>query len=384
VRSWLGDHVPEGWRAQMTGASEDEYVAFQHWWLQELRQGGLAAPHWPKEWGGGFSLGEQIVIYEEMARADAPRLWLYYVALHHAPATLLHGASEEQQRRHLPAILDGEVWCQGFSEPEAGSDLASLRTRAVGDGDVYVVNGQKVWSSGAKYADWCLLLARTDPDAPKRKGISYFMLDMRSPGVEVRPIRETTGGAHFCELFFTDVRIPVENRIGAENEGWQVAQSTLAAERGLTMVEHAERMSIAFQTLVDLATANVDGRAAADDPGVRRQLAQTKAEVQVLQELVSTMVENLLRRAGVGPEASIIKIYFSELMQRFADLGLRLLGPPGELVSPAVRGAGLQSGNWMYDYLYSWGWTIGGGTNEVLRTQVAERVLGLPREPGLA
>ena len=189
VRDWCRAHVPAGWRPEQTGVPDAEYVAFQKWWFAELRAAGYAVPHWPAEWGGGMPAGHQVVLYQELAAHDAPRLVLQFVAIHHAAATLLAAGTQAQRRRHLPAIMDGEVWAQGFSEPEAGSDLASLRTTARRDGDRYIVNGQKLWASGAVHADWCLLLARTDPSAPKRRGISYFLLDMRSPGLDVRPRR---------------------------------------------------------------------------------------------------------------------------------------------------------------------------------------------------
>lgn len=196
VRAWCQGHVPHDWRRAQTGVSRDGYVAFQQAWLRTLDAGGWAVPHWPGAWGGGYSPTEQAIIYEELARADAPRLSLHFVALHHAAATLLGAGSAELQERHLPAIRRGEVWCQGFSEPGAGSDLASLSTRAVRRGDVYVVNGQKTWVSLGAEADWCLLLVRTDPQAPKRHGITYLVMDMRTPGVEVRPIRQPTGEEH--------------------------------------------------------------------------------------------------------------------------------------------------------------------------------------------
>ena len=242
VRDWCRTHIPADWRREQTGASDEEFVAFQQQWFQELRAAGYAVPHWPSEWGGGMPTAQQVVLYQELAAQDAPRLVLAFVAIHHAAATLLAAGTDEQRRRHLPAILDGEIWVQGFSEPEAGSDLASLRTSARHEGDAYVVNGQKLWASGAMHADWCLLLARSDPDAPKRKGISYFLMDMRSPGVDVRPIRNAIGDSHFCEIFLSDVTIPAANLIGAPNAGWQAAQSTLSAERGLTMLELAERL----------------------------------------------------------------------------------------------------------------------------------------------
>ena len=214
-----------------------------------------------REWGGGMSVAEQIVLYQELAAHDAPRLVLAFVGIHHAASTLLVAGTDEQRQRHLPAILDGEIWVQGFSEPEAGSDLASLRTTARRDGDAYVVNGQKLWASGGMHADWCLLLARTDPDAPKRNGISYFLLDMTTPGIDVRPIRNAIGDSHFCEIFLNDVEIPAANLVGAENAGWQVAQATLGAERGMTMLELAERLGNAgFRWLVEACPARRSDR----------------------------------------------------------------------------------------------------------------------------
>ena len=257
VRAWCVDNIPSDWRQAQTGATDEEFVAFQKAWFATLHSAGYAVPHWPREWGGGMSVAEQVVLYQELAAHDAPRLVLAFVGIHHAASTLLVAGTEEQRRRHLPAILDGEIWVQGFSEPEAGSDLASLRTSARREGDHYVVNGQKLWASGGMHADWCLLLARTDPDAPKRKGISYFLMDMTTPGVDVRPIRNAIGDSHFCEVFLNDVRIPAANLVGAENAGWQVAQATLGAERGMTMLELAERLGNAG---LQMAAAEQPGR----------------------------------------------------------------------------------------------------------------------------
>ena len=382
VRAWAEKHVPTGWEDRYGATADEEFVEFQRGWLRELRDGGYAAPHWSKEWGGGYSLAEQVIIFEEFSRVGAPRLRNFFVALNHTYSTLTHAGTEEQRQRHLPAILDGEVWCQGFSEPGAGSDLAGLRTRAARDGGAYVVNGQKVWSSGARHADWCLLLARTDPDAPKRRGISYFLLDMRSPGVEVRPIKQATGAAEFCELFLTDVAIPVQNRIGAENDGWRIAQTTLATERGLTILELAERMATAMSWVVDLAReSRIAGRPGIEDPVIREELVTHQTEVAILRRLCRQVVEDLARGGGAGPEASIIKIFYSELLQRLMAFGVSLagLGTHRHAVKPVS--AGWESGHWMLDYVDSWGWIIGGGTNEIQRSVVGERVLGLPREP---
>ena len=242
VREWCETHIPKDWQDQQRGASFDELVAFLRWWGAELRATGLLAPHWPKEWGGGFSIPEQVVIAEELARGGAPRNGLYHVGVFNAAPTLVHSATPEQQQRFLPGILDGEVWCQGFSEPNAGSDLASLQTRAVLDGDNYVVTGQKVWTSWAQVADWCMLLVRTDPEASKHKGITLLVVDMHSPGIEVRPIKQAYGASDFNEVFFDEVVVPVDQRIGRENDGWAVAQGTLAAERAIFILEMTERL----------------------------------------------------------------------------------------------------------------------------------------------
>jgi alkylation response protein AidB-like acyl-CoA dehydrogenase len=272
---------------------------------------------------------------------------------------------------------------QGFSEPEAGSDLASLRTTARRDGDQFVVNGQKLWASGGKHADWCLLLARTDPDAPKRSGarksagISYFLLDMTSPGVEVRPIRNAIGDSHFCEIFLNDVVIPAENLIGAENAGWHVAQATLGAERGMTMLELAERLGNAgFQWLVKTSPV--------DDPIVADRLAQFETEIAGLRGLCRKVVEdNEVGTAGPA-DASIVKLCYSELLQRLTDFGAEVSGLAAHTELAKPLSSGWESGAWVLDFIGSWEWTIPGGSSEIQRTIIAERGLGLPREPSSA
>src|ERR1700757_2135864 len=303
VKAWCAEHVPSHWREAQTGVSDQQFVDFQKWWFQELRGAGFAVPHWPREWGGGMSVSEQIILYQELAAHDAPRLVLAFVGIHHAASTLLAAGTDEQRRRHLPAILDGEIWVQGFSEPEAGSDLASLRTSARRDGDSYIVNGQKLWASGGMHADWCLLLARTDPNAPKRKGISYFLLDMSTAGIEVRPIRNAIGESHFCEIFLNDVKIPAANLIGAENAGWQVAQATLGAERGLTMLELAERLGHAgFRWLVDACRQT----RLIEDAVVQDRLAQFETEITGLRGMCRDLVERSAAGKAEAADASIV------------------------------------------------------------------------------
>jgi alkylation response protein AidB-like acyl-CoA dehydrogenase len=377
VRRWCADHVPKDWRAGQTGVGDDDFVRFQKDWFAELHSAGYAVPHWPVEWGGGLTVPEQIVLYQELAVHDAPRLVLAFVGIHHAASTLLVAGTDEQRRRHLPAILDGEIWVQGFSEPEAGSDLASLRTTARRDRDTFVVNGQKLWASGGMHADWCLLLARTDPDAPKRPGarksagISYFLLDMTTPGVEVRPIRNAVGDSHFCEIFLNDVEVPAANLVGAENTGWQVAQATLGAERGMTMLELAERLANAgFRRLVQTSPV--------DDPVVADRLARFECEITGLRGLCRRVVEN----DKPGPaDASIVKLYYSELLQRLTDFAVEIGGLPGHAEVDKPMSSGWESGSWVLDFIGSWEWTIPGGASEIQRTIIAERGLGLPREP---
>ncbi|MBB3751891.1 alkylation response protein AidB-like acyl-CoA dehydrogenase [Mycolicibacterium sp. BK634] len=375
VRAWCETHVPADWRATQTGAGEAEFAAFQKAWFAELHAAGFAVPHWPAEWGGGMGVDEQIVLYSELAAHDAPRLVLAFVGIHHAASTLLVAGTDEQRKRHLPAILDGEIWVQGFSEPEAGSDLASLRTTARRDGDTFIVDGQKLWASGGLHADWCLLLARTDPDAPKRQGISYFLLDMTSPGVEVRPIRNAVGDSHFCEIFLDGVQIPAANLIGPENQGWQVAQATLGAERGMTMLELAERLGNAgFRWLVQACRPIVDAR-------VADRLAQFEIEIAGLRGLCRELVQQH-DTGAVGPaDASVVKLFYSELLQRMTDFGAEIGGMAAHTQLTKPASSGWESGSWMLDFIGSWEWTIPGGASEIQRTIIAERGLGLPREP---
>lgn len=374
VRDWCAANVPKDWRAKQTGVGDDEFASFQKAWFAELHTAGYAVPHWPAEWGGGMSVPQQIVLYQELARHDAPRLVLAFVGIHHAASTLLAAGTEEQRRRHLPAILDGEIWVQGFSEPEAGSDLAALRTTARAEGDNFVVNGQKLWASGALHADWCLLLARTDPEAPKRHGISYFLMDMTTPGIDVRPIRNAVGDSHFCEIFLNDVTVPAANLIGPVNKGWQVAQATLGAERGMTMLELSERLGNAgFNWLLEAAPV--------EDPVVADRLAQFEIELSGLRGLCRDLVERTEAGQAGPADASIVKLYYSELLQRMTGFGAEIGGLNAHTVLAKPASSGWESGAWMLDFIGSWEWTIPGGASEIQRTIIGERGLGLPREP---
>ncbi len=377
VRAWLKDHVPSGWREAMTNVDQESFVGAQKEWFGKLVEAGYATPHWPEGWpGGGRSLAEQKVIFEELARADAPRLILYFVALYHAASTLFECGSDAQREKYLPAILEGEIWCQGFSEPNAGSDLASLKTKAERRGDHYVINGQKTWSTMAQYADRCLLLARTDKSGPPQAGLTYLLLDMRSKGVSVRPISQITGDDEFAEIFFDDVEVPVENRVGEEGEGWAVAQATLASERGLTLVELARRMLYSLPLIDESMRAN-----GCDDAGYRRDLGRLTARVRATCALADRYLQKRISGDERIGDASIVKLQYARTLREFTSLGLRVGGLSSQLHSGFMRGATQETGNWMADFINSYNWSIAGGSDEIQRNIIAERMLGMPREP---
>jgi len=377
VRTWLEQHVPADWRTQMTGVGTEEFVAFQRRWMQTLVSGGYATAHWPQGWpGGGRSLDEQLVIIQEMVRANAPRLILYFISIFHAAMTIVEWGTQEQKDRHLPAILKGEIWCQGFSEPNAGSDLASLKTRAVRDGDHYVVNGQKIWSTMGHHADYCLLLVRTDTSGPKQAGITFLLMDMKSPGVECRPIRQITGDEEFGEIFLTDVRIPVANRLGEENGGWRVAQTTLSSERGMAIFELAERLSWSRSNLLK-AMSDSDG--VVRDDQLRREAVDVFTRIDALRALVHQMMADMVAGKEIGGAASVVKLVYAHVLRDFTALGLKA-DADSHLWAPFTLGVGHETGNWSFDYMNSFMWSIAGGSNEIQRNIVSERVLGMPRE----
>ncbi|MEN9932995.1 MAG: hypothetical protein RIS17_1568 [Pseudomonadota bacterium] len=379
VREWIPKNVPANWRERQAGDNIEGFLECQREWLAKLVEAGYATPHWEHEWpGGGRSLAEQVVIFEEMARGDAPRMSLFFVSLYHAAMTLQECGTQAQKEKYLPGILKGDVWVQGFSEPGAGSDLASLKTRAVRDGDHYVVNGQKIWSTLGQFADHCLLLVRTDPDAKKQAGITFLLMDMKTPGIDVRPIKQITGDEEFAEMFLDNVRIPVENRIGEENAGWGVAQVTLSSERGLTLVELVERLYGSLWRLLEAATK---GGATAETIDVedRRRIVDVTAKVEALRAMVA---EAMVRKAAGNEQlgdASILKIAYARILRDYADLGVRLQGMGSQYFQEYVLGAGYETSNWMFDFMNSYQWNIAGGSNEIQRNIVAERMLELPR-----
>lgn len=380
IRGWLAQNVPPDWRRQQAGDDIPGFVASQREWLKRLVVGGYAVPHWPAGWpGGGRPLAEQVAIFEEIARADAPRMSLFFISLYHAAMTLMECGTEAQKARHLPAILDGQIWCQGFSEPNAGSDLASLKCRAERRGDRYVVNGQKIWSTLGQFADWCLLLVRTDSSGPKQVGITFLLLDMKSKGVEARPIRQITGDEEFAELFLDEVEIPVENLVGMENEGWRVAQTTLSSERGLTLVELTERLYRSLWRLVGLVTK--DG-AEADrlDDEARRRIVDIASRIEGLRAMIATLMARRISGHEAPGDASIIKLGYARILRDFSSLGLRLRGLRAQRETDYVLGAGYETSNWMFDFMNSYQWNIAGGSNEIQRNIISERVLMMPRE----
>ncbi len=377
IRAWIGERLPSDWLDRLRGADHETYVAFQKWWFAELSRVGLATPHWPAEAAGvELPLSGQIVIYEELARAHAPSPTLYAFSIYHVPATLLHAGTEEQRATYLPGVQErGDVWCQGFSEPNAGSDLASLRTRAEKVEGGYRVNGQKIWSSNGADADFCLLLARTDPAAPKHKGISYFILDMRSEGVDVRPIGQANGESEFNEIFLDDVFIPDVGLIGKEGEGWGIAQATLAAERGIIIFELVERLRLAMDAMLHKGVTEEPGWWRND--ASRQQFLTLYSEMRGIQRLIRQGMES----EGDPLVASLVKVAYGELLQRYTDWVVRSGGLAAQVAEPLALGTGRHGEMPMPDYLSSYIWTISGGTNEVLRNIIAERGLGLPRDP---
>jgi alkylation response protein AidB-like acyl-CoA dehydrogenase len=352
-------------------------VAQQRAWFAMLVEGGYAIPHWPAQWpGGGRSLAEQKVIYEELARADAPRLLLSFVSTYHAFATLHECGTPQQQAHYLPRILGGEIWCQGFSEPGAGSDLAAIRTRAERRDDVYVVEGQKVWSTMAQYADRCLLLVRTSSDGPKQAGLTYLLMDMQAPGVTVRPIHQIQGDEEFAEIFLDKVEIPVSERVGEEGAGWAVAQATLASERGLTLMELAYRMRGNMHRL----TETIRDAGLADDAGLLRDLGRLATQVDATCALADRFLEKRMAGEEAVGDASVVKNAYSRSLRAWTDLGLRCGGIDAQY-RHAITFGDLNTGNWMADFMNSYAWTIAGGSEEVQRNIIAERMLGMPREP---
>jgi alkylation response protein AidB-like acyl-CoA dehydrogenase len=381
VRDWLAANLPDGWGTPEWREPEtlEDNVAFHKDWSRKVYEAGLVGLAWPKQYGGHEApLTHQAIVLEELSRSEAPdHIGLIGIGMA-GPTILAHG-TEEQKDRFLKNILTGEeVWCQGFSEPNAGSDLASLQTKAVPDGDAFVVSGQKVWSSFAHIADWCILVARTDGSGRKHEGITYFLMDMHAPGVEVRPLRQITGESEFNEIFMDGVRIPADRVVGQVGQGWQVAITTLMNERANVGFALLARTEVNFRRLVSLAKNTArNGSRAADDPLVRDRIADLWADVQAFRFTVYRAFSAFLKTGVPGPEGSVAKLFWSEMAQRLTKTALEIEGAFAMLGPGSDRA--VEDGRWQKLQLRSRGNTIEAGTSEILRNIIAERVLGLPK-----
>jgi alkylation response protein AidB-like acyl-CoA dehydrogenase len=383
VRAWLEDNMPREWTRRVLATSDvprPEAYDFLRGWQRKLYEAGWVGLTWPKEYGGrGLTFMEELIVQEEMALAKAPPL-LNVLGVGMAGPTIIAYGTDAQKKRYVSKILScEEIWCQGYSEPNAGSDLASLQTRAVKDGDHFVVNGQKVWTSLAHISDFMMLLARTDPDAPKHKGITYFLLDLRAPGVTVKPLRQITGDAEFNEVFLDNVRVHESQVLGGVNNGWAVGLTTLMYERlalgfGLQM-----RLRIALDGLVELARRmEKNGRALTHDPVMRQKLAQLWIDTEALKYTGARGITKLLRGEMPGPEASAGKMGWVDTHQRLQELAMEIQGPYMQL----TRGSewAVEGGVWQYTFLRSRANSIEGGTTEIQKNIIGERVLGLPKD----
>jgi alkylation response protein AidB-like acyl-CoA dehydrogenase len=376
LRSWLEANHP--------GEAPDELddqraFAFRREWQRKLHEAGWAGISWPKEYGGrGATLIEQAIFSEEMVRANAPSPANILGLAMGGPVVITHG-TEDQKQRFLEKILSAEeIWCQGFSEPEAGSDLASLKTRAVKKGDEWVVTGQKVWTTYAHLAKYCMLVARTDPDAPKHQGLTYFIMDMDQPGVEVKPLVQITGEAEFNEIFMDEARIPEENVIGEPGQGWTVAITTLMNERtGIAFASQA-LLKIQLNKLIKLAKeTRSNGGTHADDPVTRQRIAQLYIESEVVRLGAYRGLTQVMKTGIPGPEGSLGKWHWGEINQAMTELALEIEGPYAQL----SRGSeyAIDDADWQFSFLRARANSIEGGTTEILKNIVAERVLGLPK-----
>ena len=374
-RAWLVTNAPADPGEHASLADE---VTFLRAWQRTLAAAGWVGIHWPREYGGrGASVIENYLFQEEMAAARAPEV-IGRIGVNLVGPTLITHGTEEQKRRFLPQIMPADdVWCQLFSEPGAGSDLTALRTRAERTGDGWIVNGQKVWTSYAQFARWGILLARTDPAAPKAKGISFFIVDMEAPGVTVRPLRQMTGGEEFNEVFLEDVFVPRAYLVGTEHDGWRIASTTLTHERG-TSPRQLVINRMLLDDLLRLAREGVHGRRpAAGDPVVRQRLAQHWIEVEITKLNNWRTLTRIGRQQPLGPEASFVKLFWSEMSQRIHDTLMDVLGPYGLCWQPGPHA--VAGGRLVRSYLYYRSASIFAGTSEIQRNILAERVLGLPR-----
>ena len=389
VRVFLAEHLPKDWKG-LGALDRVEAKEFTNRWRRTLAEHGMIGITWPKECGGqGRPKIDQVVLAEEFAWAGVP---IYRVpdttSVKMLGNTLVNWGTEDQKRRHLPPLIAGDTtWVQGYSEPESGSDLASIHLRAVRDGDEWVLNGQKIWTSCGMEGTGIFLLARTDPDAPQHRGITFFLCEFPNPGVEVRPIKTLTGDDEFCEVFFTDARIPAQNMVGPLNDGWKVANSLLGLERG----EEAATNPIFFRAELDRIVQLARDSGKIDDPVVRDRLAWCHMKVEIMRFLGYRILTQIVRDGKIGPAASISKLYWSEYHQKAVDLAMSLLGADG-MVREGRRpnkhfrtdepGAANTSNSWIDVFLINArSGTVYAGTSEIQRNILAENILGLPKEP---
>jgi alkylation response protein AidB-like acyl-CoA dehydrogenase len=381
IRGWLAEHWREDWaRMRRRFPSQDAMFAFLREWQRRLFDAGYIGLSWPREYGGrGATIMQQAIFYEEIARARAPELPNVIGLDMAGPALITHG-TDAQKRAHLPKILSAEqIFCQGFSEPNSGSDLAALQTRAVRADGHFVITGQKVWTTYAQYAEWCILLARTDPAAPKHKGLTFFLVDMRAPGVTVRPLRQISGEPEFNEMFFDAVRVPAANVVGRVDGGWEVAITTLMFERGPRTISRQLHLRHAIDAAIELARkAERGGAPASADPVVRQRLAQLVIDGEALRFSNLRALTRMLRGEPPSAEGSAAKLFWSEAVQRVLELMLEIEGPYAQLA--AGSGRAIEDGYWQQRFLRSRGDTIAAGTSEINRNILAERVLGLPKD----
>ena len=375
LRAWLETKKAEGAFATRDHKTLDEVVADGRRWQAALAGAGWCGIHWPREYGGrSASLVEQIIFQEELARSGSPQLINLLALTMVGPVIIAHGTDAQKQRYLRPILTAEQIWCQGYSEPGAGSDLAALSTRADRDGDAYLISGQKVWTSYAQYADFCIVLARTNSEVPKHKGITMFIVDMRSAGIDVRPLRQMNGDSEFNEVYFEDVRVPRENIIGEEGKGWDMAVAMLMHERATLTFQRQLQSRVALKDLLDFArTWDVPGQPPAADPILRQQIAQSYIDGEALRLTALRHLTRQLRGGHPGPEGSIEKLFWSEMYQRMLWTAVGMLGPYGNL-APGDPRAPLD-GRWSHLMLYSRGRTIAAGTSEIQRGIIAQRVL---------
>ena len=379
LRDWFETEFPR-FQSQWIGDIDANDLVWRRAWEDHVSQAGWAGLGWPLAHGGkAWPLTRQAIFHEEQARIGAP-LGVNIIGHGILAPTLIHFASEAQKKRYLPGILSNrDIWCQGYSEPSAGSDLASLKTRAVRDGDHYVLNGHKIWTSFAHIADYCFVLARTDPTSERHKGISFLLVDMKSPGVRVEPIRQITGEADFNEVFFEDVKVPLDALVGEENGGWRLAMAAASFERGTYFIPRQVRFSQELEALKRLAANTLrDGRPALESAHLRRAIARLAVDSHVLKLKSYRALTHALRGGPPGPEGSSTKLHWSESHQKLLGLAVEVLGERA-LAGPEPGGHDPQASAWVRDYLWSRAETILAGTSEVQRNILAEQVLGMPK-----